>query len=143
PRKRNAPASPSRAMPGGGVWPTRRARPPAAARPAARPPARPARSVRPPPPPPGRAGIAPAAARARARYGDDRRFARGAVRGRRPAGEGAPPVRRGVAAGGAGGARPVSRWEQPDGFEPSPSSYAQALREVLAGRRRIRIAGPD
>jgi predicted RNase H-like nuclease len=38
---------------------------------------------------------------------------------------------------------PASRWEQPDGFEPSPSSYAQALREVLAGRRRITIAGRD
>jgi predicted RNase H-like nuclease len=38
---------------------------------------------------------------------------------------------------------PTSRWEQPDGFEPSPSGYAQALREVLAGRRRIRIAGSD
>ena len=38
---------------------------------------------------------------------------------------------------------PTSRWEHPDGFEPRPGSYAQALRDVLAGRRRIRILGLD
>jgi hypothetical protein len=36
---------------------------------------------------------------------------------------------------------PTSRWEGAEGFEPSPSSYAQALRDVLAGRRRARIVG--
>ena len=38
---------------------------------------------------------------------------------------------------------PTTRWDHPDGFAPRPAGYAQAIRDVLAGRRRVRILGLD